>query len=92
LFNISGSVCADVNRLSEERLERRAISMGGPELELGVAVGAHFQEIVFAPVVKFELGDDLLVAALQAFRQPKQRGQHANLSTIAAFQIAHPFV
>ncbi len=66
--------------------------MGGPQLEFGVAVRADFEEIVLVPIVKFEFGNDLRVAAFETFRQTKQCGHHPNHSAIVAFQIAHPFV
>jgi hypothetical protein len=55
LFSISGSVCADVERLAKKRLEWRALAMGGPQLELGVAVGADVEKIVLPAIVKLEL-------------------------------------
>ena len=66
--------------------------LGGPELEFGVAVRTYFEEIVLTPIVKFEFGNDLRVAAFETLRQTKQCGQHPNDSAIVAFQIAHPFV
>ena len=66
--------------------------MGGPQLELGIALGADLEKIVLPPIVKLELRDDLLVASFQAFRQAKQRREHPNHPPIAAFQIANPLV
>jgi hypothetical protein len=54
LFNISGSADLDVERLAKQSRERRAVAGGRPQLELGVAAGAHLEERVFAPIVQFE--------------------------------------
>jgi hypothetical protein len=54
LFSISSSVCADVDRLAEKRLERRPVALGGPQLELGVPVRADLEKIVLPAIVKLE--------------------------------------
>jgi hypothetical protein len=92
MFSISGSVRADVNRLPEKSFERSPLAMCGPQLEFGIAVRAYFEEIVLAPIVKFEFGHHLRVAAFETFGQAQQCGQHANHSPIVTFQIVHPFV
>jgi hypothetical protein len=66
--------------------------MGGPQLELGVAVRADLEKIVLPAIMKLELGHELRVAAFQTFRETQQGGQHANHSPIVALQIANPFV
>ena len=50
----------------------------GPELELDVARRAQLQQVVVATIVKFEAGNGLRVAAIQAFRETNDRGQRAN--------------
>jgi hypothetical protein len=92
LFSISGSVCADVNRLAKQCFEGRALAMGGPQLELGVALGADLEEIVLPAIVKLEFRDHLLVASFQTLRQTKQRREHSNHPPIVALQLANPFV
>jgi len=52
--------------------------MGGPELELGVAGCAELDEIFVAPIVHFDAGDRLCVAAVERFGQPEDRGQRAD--------------
>jgi hypothetical protein len=44
--------------------------MGGPELELGVARCAQFDEIFLAAVVQFDAGHCLCVAAIERFGEP----------------------
>jgi hypothetical protein len=44
--------------------------MGGPELELGVARCAQFDEIFLAAVVQFDAGHCLRVAAIERFGEP----------------------
>jgi hypothetical protein len=81
---MAGSIRADVDGLAEKRLERRALPVGGPQLELGIAVRAHVEKIVLPPIVKLDFGDDLRVAAFESFRQAKQRGQCSHHLPIAA--------
>ena len=52
--------------------------MGGPELQLGVARGAEFDEVFLAAVVHLHARDRLRVAAIERFGEPQNRGQRAN--------------
>jgi len=52
--------------------------MGRPELQLGVARSAEFDEVFFAAVVHFHARHHLRVAAIQRFGEPQNRGKRAN--------------
>jgi len=87
LFNIAGSIRADDDGLAEHRLERRHLTMGGPQLELGVTAHADLQEVVFPTIVQLELGDDLRVAPLEPLSEAKQGGQRPHHLPISSLQI-----
>src|SRR5438094_4100014 len=52
LFSIGHSPGAHADRLAHERLQRLNLTMGGPQLELGVARRSKFDEIFGASVVQ----------------------------------------
>src|SRR5688572_17636429 len=65
LFSIRSSTGAQADGFAQRVFERRYLTMGGPELELGVARCAEFDEIFFAAVVQFDAGHCLRVAAIE---------------------------
>jgi hypothetical protein len=76
LFNIRGGPAHfDAKRLFDEALERDRVTIGGPQLELGVGLGPQLQQGVFAPVVQLDAADGLRMAAVQALGQPEDRGK-----------------
>ena len=75
LFSIRSSAGAHADGFAHERLERFDLTMRGPELELGVAGCAKFDEVFLAAVVQLHAGDRLRVAAIERFGQPENRGQ-----------------
>jgi hypothetical protein len=68
----------DAQRFTGHSLEWRGMAGRRPELELDVARRAQLQQIVVATIVKFESGHGLRVAAIQALREPKDRGERTN--------------
>jgi hypothetical protein len=92
MFSIDVSAHLDAKRLAGEALERRRVTGGGPELQLGVSRRPQLQQIVVAAVVKLETGDGLRVAAIQAFRQPQQRGERTDDAARAARQFRESFM
>jgi hypothetical protein len=78
LFSIRDSTGAQADRLCQRALERRYLTMGGPELQLGVARCAKFDEVLLAAVVQFDTRDHLRVAAVERFGEPQNRGQRTN--------------
>ena len=49
------------------------MALCGPELELGVAGGANLQQRILAPIVEFDAGNRLGVAAIEILRQAQDR-------------------
>jgi hypothetical protein len=78
LFSIRSSTGAQADGFSQRAFERRYLTMGGPELELGVARCAELDEIFLAAVVQFDASHRLCVAAIERFGEPKNRRQNAN--------------
>ena len=72
------SVGFDAERFADQFFEGGRMAFGRPQLELGVARGSHLQQPVVAAVVQREGGDRLRVAAVEAFSEPENRGEHAN--------------
>ena len=68
------------------------MTLGGPQLELGIAVRAHLEEKVLSAIVQLQLRDDLGVAAFEPFRQTQQSGKDPDHLPIAPLQIVKPFV
>jgi hypothetical protein len=81
LFSICLSANLDTQRLPQQPLERGRVPGGGPELELGVAVGADLQQRVFATVVQLHSGQSLGVAAIEAFGQSQNGGERFDDAT-----------
>src|SRR5262245_53039755 len=65
----------EAERLAEHLLERRHVPMGGPELQLRVAVRPETSEVVVAARVEIEATEGLGVAAIQALGQAHDRRQ-----------------
>src|SRR5687768_15196168 len=70
LFSIGDFTSAQADRFSQRALERRYLTMGGPELELGVARGAELDEVFLAAVVHLHARDRLCVAAIERLGEP----------------------
>jgi hypothetical protein len=51
------------------------MALGGPEFELRIAGRSNLQQRVVASIVKFDARDRLGVAAIEIFRQAKNRGE-----------------
>ncbi len=82
----------DSERLAGQALERRGMPRGGPELQFRVAGRAELQQVVVAPIVKFEIRDRLRVAAIEAFGQTQDRGERADHASIAPAEMTELFV
>jgi len=82
----------DAERFPRERLERRGVPRGGPQLQLRVARRAQLQQVVVAAVVKLEARDRLRVAAIEAFREAQNRGERADGAAGPPAQIPKPLV
>src|SRR3954471_12186372 len=87
LFSICVAADFDPERLSCESFEWRGVTRRGPELQLRVARRAQLQQIVVAAVVELEAGDRLRVAAVEALREPEDRGERSHLAPRAPAQI-----
>ena len=87
-------MAADLNaeRLSRQAFEGRGVPRGCPELELRVARRAQLQQVVVAAVVELEAGNGLRVTAIEAFRQPQDRGQRAHRPPGAPPQVGKAVV
>src|SRR5215471_18900425 len=92
VFSMSDSAHLDAKRLAGQTLERRRVTGRGPQLQLGVACGAHLQEIVVASVVELEAGNRLRVAAIETFREAQQRRERSDDPPSASRQLAEPVV
>src|SRR5262252_9922991 len=78
----------EAQRLARQPLEWRRMTGRRPQLQLGVARRAQLQQVVVAPIVQLQAGDRLCVAAIEALREPENRGQRADATTESAPQIA----
>src|SRR3954470_15981231 len=65
LFSICVAADFDAERLSCQSFEWRAVSRGGPQLELRIAGRAQLQQVVVAAVVQLEPADRLCVTAVE---------------------------
>jgi len=77
----------DSKWLAREAFERRRVPRGGPQLQLRVAGRPQLQQVVVAAIVKFEIGDGLRVAAIEAFGQPQNRGERADHASVAPAEV-----
>ena len=82
----------DAKRLPGQSFERRVVTSRRPQLQLRVAGGPQLQQIVVAAIVKFEPGDGLGVAAIEAFGQPQDRRERAYCAAGAAPEIGEAVV
>ena len=55
---------------AEHGFERRDVTVGGPELELGVAGGAQPRQVIVAARIEVDAGQRLRVAAIQPLGEP----------------------
>ena len=51
---------------------------GGPELQLHIARRAQLHQVVVTAIVELQARDGLRVTAIEALRQPQNRGERAN--------------
>jgi len=51
---------------------------GGPELQLHIARRAQLHQVVVTAIVELQARDGLCVTAIEALRQPQNRGERAN--------------
>src|SRR5687768_8019740 len=70
LFSIRDSTGAQTDRFSQHTFERRCLTTGGPELQLGVARGMELDEVFLAAVVHLHARHRLRVAAIERFGEP----------------------
>src|SRR5687767_9881902 len=78
LFSIRSSTGAQTDGFAQRAFERRYLTMGGPELELGVARCAEFDKVFLAAVVQLDAGHRLRVAAIERLGEPQNRRQCAD--------------
>src|SRR5688500_8754908 len=78
LFSIRGSTRADANRFSQRAFQRRYLTLGGPELQLGVARCSKFDEIFFTAIVQLHARDGLRMATIERLGEPQNRSQGAH--------------
>src|SRR6187549_3385595 len=78
LFSIRSSAGAQTDGFPQRSRERRYLTTGGPELELGVAGRPELYEVFVAPVVQFDARDRLRVTAVERFGQPENRGKRTH--------------
>src|SRR5215203_2936860 len=82
LFSIRGSAGAEADGFPQCALERRCLTMGGPELELGVARCSNLDEIFVAAVVHFDARNGLRVTAIEGLCEPQNRRQDTDGAAI----------
>jgi len=82
----------DAKRLARQPFERGRVARGRPQLELGIARRPQLQEIVVAAVVQLEPRDRLRVTAVEALRQPQDRGKRADGAPAPPLQIGEAIV
>src|SRR6266542_555138 len=87
LFLVFGAGDFEANRQIELPLERRHVTMCGPQLQLRVAVRAKPGEVVIAAWKEVNPGERLRVAPIQAFGQPDNRRQHPHGSAQRIAQV-----
>jgi hypothetical protein len=68
----------DSKRLLDQAFEGRGMAVRGPQLELGVALGAELEQRVVAAVVQLDAADRLGVAAIEAFGEAQDGRERAN--------------
>src|SRR5688572_5577549 len=78
LFSIRGFTRAQADRLSQDPFERRYLTMGGPELELGVACCSQLDEVLLAALVHLHARHGLRVTTIECLGKPQDRGERAH--------------
>jgi len=68
------------------------VARGGPQFEFRVTSRAKLQEVIVAAVVNLDCRDALGVAAIEAFRQPQNRGKGPHRAPRPPRQIAEAVV
>jgi hypothetical protein len=92
LFLGIGALDFESNRGVQLTLERRHVTMGGPELQLDIASCAKTGEIVLATRKQINRGDRLRVAPIETFCQAHNRAEHTNRRAEAPAEIGVPLV
>src|SRR5581483_7006418 len=92
LFSIGVPTDLESERLAKEPFERAGVTAGGPELELGVAGGPDLEQAVLAAVVELHGADGLLVAAVEALREPQNGCKRSNARAALAAKVAEGVV
>lgn len=92
LFLVRGAGDFETNRHRQFLLERRDVTMSGPQLQLCVAVGAQPRQVVVAARKQIDAGKRLRVTAVKSFSQSDDGRQHPDRRAKRAAQISVAFV
>jgi hypothetical protein len=92
LLSISVPTDLDVKGLAYQLLERRQLTPGSPDFELGIALRSHAQQSILPTIVKLDARDDLRVAAIEVLCKSQNSGKRLNRSLPAASQRAVAFM
>src|SRR5438552_6644046 len=69
LFSMRSSGRFDAQRLADQPFEFRRMARGRPQLQFCIARGAQLQQSIIPPIVHFQTGNRLRVAAIEALGQ-----------------------
>src|SRR4029078_4269540 len=92
VFLVLGAGDFEADRQIELPLERRHVTMCGPQLQLRIAVRAKPGEVVVTARKEVDAGERLRVAPIEALGEPDDRRQHAHGPAQRAVQIPVPLV
>jgi hypothetical protein len=92
LFLVLGAGHFEADRQGELTLERRHVTMSGPQFQLRVATRAKPGEVIVPAREEIDPGERLRVAAIEPFREPHDRRQDPYGAAQRAVQVPVPFV
>ena len=92
MFLVLGAGDFEADRQIELPLERRHVTMCGPQLQLRITVRAKPGEVVVTARKEVDPGERLRVAPIEPLGQPDNRRQHSHGPAQRAVQIPVPLV
>jgi len=88
LFSIRVFAHFNAQRLTDHPLERRRMTLGGPELQFRIARRSNLQQRIVTSIVKFDAGDGLGVAPIEVLGKTEHGRQPSYNTAALAAQAA----
>jgi hypothetical protein len=75
-------------RSAEDRLERRDVTVGGPQLEFRVAVRTQARQVIVPARIEIQTSDRLCVAAIESLGEAHHRRERLHRLAQAAIEVS----